>query len=110
MGCRVAWKCFVACLFFDESQHPTCPHSRHIRRCTHRSPIWRHSSHPFVLGFTLWIWSRCVHAGIWATSYIDKMLSRRFRVRCDEARTTPDETFLFVSHFHPKRLCRVHEM
>ena len=52
MGCLVAWKCFVACLFFELSQHPTCPQIRHMRRCTQVSPIFRHSSQPFALGFT----------------------------------------------------------
>ena len=28
-GCLLRWKCLVACLFFDESQQPTWPHSRH---------------------------------------------------------------------------------
>src|SRR2546422_6997206 len=39
IGCLVLWKCFVACLFFEESQQPTCPHSMHSRRCTQVSPI-----------------------------------------------------------------------
>jgi hypothetical protein len=39
-------------LFFDESQHPTCPHERHIRKWTHVSPDFKHSSQPFVFGFT----------------------------------------------------------
>src|SRR5918995_1161549 len=34
---------------------------RHSLRCTHVSPIWRHSSHPSALGSTSLIWSRCVH-------------------------------------------------
>ena len=51
-GWRVAWKCLVACLFFELSQHPTCPHPRHRRRCTQVSPIARHSSHPEVRAAT----------------------------------------------------------
>src|SRR5437879_12536303 len=43
IGCLVLWKCFVACLFFEESQHPTCPHSMHSRRCTQVSPIFTQS-------------------------------------------------------------------
>ena len=51
----------MACLFFDESQQPTCPHSRQRRRCTHVSPILKQSSQPFALGVTRRIWSRWVH-------------------------------------------------
>src|SRR5215510_4548958 len=43
-GCPTARKCLVACLFFDESQQPTCPQLRHNRRCTHVSPILTQSS------------------------------------------------------------------
>src|SRR6266568_3100161 len=39
-GWLVAWKCLVACLFFEESQQPTCPHVRQRRRCTQLSPIF----------------------------------------------------------------------
>ncbi len=52
IGCFVALKCFVACVFFDESQQPTCPQLRHMRSFTHGSPVLRHSSQPFVLGLT----------------------------------------------------------
>src|SRR5580658_9771776 len=73
MGCLTAWKCFVACLFFDESQQPTWPHSRHMRRCTQRSPSFRHSSQPFgVRGTTLWIWLRCVQDGMAAPPALEK--------------------------------------
>src|SRR5258708_8996039 len=51
-GWPLAWKCFVACLFLDESQQPTCPHVRQSRRCTQRSPVARHSSQPSELGVT----------------------------------------------------------
>jgi hypothetical protein len=46
IGCFVAWKCAVACLFGESSQQPTCPHVRHSRRCTQLPPILRQSSHP----------------------------------------------------------------
>jgi len=29
IGCLVEWKCFVACLFFEESQQPTWPQLKH---------------------------------------------------------------------------------
>src|SRR6266700_578061 len=61
IGWFVAWKCLVACLFLEESQQPTCPHSRQRRRCTHVSPIFKQSSQPFALGVTCRIWLRCVH-------------------------------------------------
>src|SRR6266853_3930084 len=61
IGCLEEWKCFVACLFFDESQQPTWPHIRHSRKCTQVSPIFKQSSQPFALGVTSLIWSRCVH-------------------------------------------------
>src|SRR5437868_12136981 len=43
-GCLVRWKCLVACLFLDESQQPTCPHSKHSRRWTQLSPVLMQSS------------------------------------------------------------------
>src|SRR5260221_9085083 len=61
IGWLVAWKCLVACLFFESSQQPTCPHSRQRRKCTQVSPIFKQSSHPLALGVTSRIWSRCVH-------------------------------------------------
>src|SRR5438132_6978506 len=61
MGWPVVWKCRVACLFFEESQQPTCPQIRHRRRCTHVSPIFKQSSQPLALGVTSLILSRCVH-------------------------------------------------
>src|SRR5258708_14317684 len=62
IGWSVAWKCFVACLLLLESQQPTCPQMRQIRRCTHVSPVFRQSSQPCALGVTSLIWSRCVQA------------------------------------------------
>jgi hypothetical protein len=52
IGCRVALKCFVACLFLLESQQPTCPQLRHSRKCTHVSPVRKQSSQPGALGVT----------------------------------------------------------
>src|SRR5258708_38304705 len=59
-GCFVALKCFVACLFLEESQQPTWPQLKHSRKCTQLSPIFRHSSQPLVFGLTRLIGSRCV--------------------------------------------------
>src|SRR2546428_6397573 len=59
IGCCVWRKCLVACLFFESSQQPTCPHVRHKRRCTHSSPVFRQSSHPSALGVTSRIWVTC---------------------------------------------------
>src|SRR6266567_5877735 len=61
IGCLVVWKCLVACLFFESSQHPTCPQVRQRRRCTQVSPVFKQSSQPFALGVTCRIWSRWVH-------------------------------------------------
>src|SRR5262249_2753810 len=58
-GWPVAWKCFVACLFLDESQQPMWPHVRQSRRCTHRSPVARHCSQPCDWGVTGRICSTC---------------------------------------------------
>src|SRR6185437_2955996 len=59
MGCLERWKCLVACLFLEESQQPTWPQVRQIRRCSHSSPLLRHSSQPLALGVTLAIVFRC---------------------------------------------------
>ena len=58
-GCLDAWKCFLACLFLEESQQPTCPHDRQRRRWTHLSPIFMHSSQPCLVVCLILIWSRC---------------------------------------------------
>jgi hypothetical protein len=42
------------------SQHPTCPHSTHIRRCTQVPPLARHSWHPGWFTLEIRIWSRWV--------------------------------------------------
>src|ERR1700737_1538696 len=53
IGCPVAWKCLVACLFGESSQQPTCTQLRQIRRCSPTLPVFRHSSQPSALGVTL---------------------------------------------------------
>src|ERR1700737_2875362 len=52
-GCRVAWKCLVACWLGESSQQPTWPQLRQIRKCSHLPPLFRHSSQPSALGVTL---------------------------------------------------------
>src|ERR1700728_2700677 len=61
IGWCVAWKCFVACLFGESSQQPTCPQARQMRRCTHGLPVFRHSSQPRALGCTFLMVSRWEH-------------------------------------------------
>jgi len=46
-------------LILDESQQPTCPQARQIRRWNHVSPSFKHSSHPSALGLTFRIVPRC---------------------------------------------------
>ena len=53
IGWCVERKCFVACLFFESSQHPTWPQVRQRRRCTQVSPMARHSSQPAVFGLSV---------------------------------------------------------
>src|SRR5207302_3468176 len=67
IGCFAARKCLVACLFLDSSQQPTCPQVRHRRRCTHVSPILRHSSQPLLRGrlvLTRSRWLHCISADV----------------------------------------------
>src|SRR4051794_2478130 len=45
-GCAAERACAVACRLGDESQQPTWPHSRQIRRCSHLPPVRRQSSQP----------------------------------------------------------------
>src|ERR1017187_7130957 len=68
IGWCVPRQCLVACLFLELSQQPTCPHVRHSRRCAHSSPIFRHSSHPFELGFTFRISLTCWQVSLIAES------------------------------------------
>jgi hypothetical protein len=64
MGWWVLRKCFVACLFLEESQQPTCPQVRQRRRWTHSSPVFRQSSQPRALGVTSRISLKCVQVAI----------------------------------------------
>src|SRR4029077_11416688 len=50
MECCVAWKCLVACRFFESSQQPTCPQVLQSRRWTQVSPSLRYSSQPRLRG------------------------------------------------------------
>src|SRR5687767_3723152 len=61
MGCCVARKWRTACLFLDESQQPTWPHSMHMRSCSQVSRTRMQSSQPEPLGHTLRIRSTCEH-------------------------------------------------
>src|SRR5215207_6069356 len=82
IGCVVAWKCFVACLFFEESQHPTWPQMRQSRRWTQVSPICRHSSQPWgVRGVTSRIWSRWVHGTVMLLSLSTDKTGRPLQYR-----------------------------
>src|SRR6266852_318045 len=74
IGWLVAWKCLVACLFFEESQQPTCPHVRQSRRWTQVSPIFKQSSHPLELGVTSRIWSRWRHCCAMCLCFLSLML------------------------------------
>ena len=47
----MAWKCLVACLLGLESQQPTWPQVRQVRRWTHCEWFFMHSSQPVVLGW-----------------------------------------------------------
>src|SRR5258706_4977500 len=61
IGCRVAWKCVVACVLLELSQQPTWPQVRHRRRCTQVSLMTRHSSQPSLFGWSVLTRFRCVH-------------------------------------------------
>jgi hypothetical protein len=43
--------CFEACWFGELSQQPICPHSAHLRRCSHHPPVARQSTQPVLDGF-----------------------------------------------------------
>src|SRR5580658_5526223 len=51
-GCPDALACAVACWLGELSQHPMCPHSVHLLRCSHQPPASRHSTQPVPLGGT----------------------------------------------------------
>ena len=56
--------CLVACLFGDESQQPTSPQVRQIRRWHHGSPAARHWGQPSTSSGSSvsWTLSRCEQA------------------------------------------------
>src|SRR5216683_7072664 len=95
MGWPVPWKCRVACLFFEESQQPTCPQIRHSRRWTHVSPIFKQSSQPLALGVTCWIWSRCVHCFAMDSFFLDVCRGlRNPKIRTKYRRITANVLFV----------------
>ena len=47
-GWPLSRACALACRLGEESQQPTWPHPRQIRRWHHWPPIARHSSHPAI--------------------------------------------------------------
>src|SRR5689334_14733820 len=53
-------KCFVACLFFEESQQPTCPQERQSRRWIQVSPNFTQSSQTCFSVVRNLIWSVCL--------------------------------------------------
>src|SRR5580698_4183381 len=80
-GCCVSWKCARAWRFFDESQQPTWPHSRHMRRCTQVSPVLRQSSHPLADGFTLFMCSfPCSQVGFATVSLLLVLIQVHSRI------------------------------
>src|SRR6266852_1885550 len=76
-GCLLLWKCLVACLFFDESQHATWPHSRHIRKCTHVSTVFMQSSQTRLSVLVNLTWLRCVHSSAIVPSSNLAIIERR---------------------------------
>jgi len=59
----LARACFDACVLGDESQQRVTPHVWHVRRCTHRAPIFTHSSHSRAFAcLTVAIFSMCPQA------------------------------------------------
>src|SRR5215471_5609063 len=77
IGCPTFWKCFVACLFLDESQQPTCPQLRQSRRCTQESPILMHSSQTCVCVEVILIWFVCLQ--VFAITLLSYALGRLWR-------------------------------
>jgi hypothetical protein len=80
IGCPLAPACAVACLFGDESQQPIFPHVIHMRRCTQRLPIFRHSSQPAIVSGSdvTSIWSRWLQIA----SLLDMSFSSRSSFAC----------------------------
>src|SRR5213078_3992630 len=66
IGWPLSPPCAVACLFGDESQQPIFPHVMHMRRCTQRLPIFKHSSHPAISAgrAVTSTWSRWLQIGL----------------------------------------------
>ena len=58
--CAVLLKCARACLFLEESQQPTYPQVRHMRKCTQRSPVFAQSSQEVLSDETTRISDSCV--------------------------------------------------
>jgi len=86
MGCCVAWKCLVACRFFESSQQPTCPQVLQSRKCTQVSPSLRHSSQPRLRGRlvrTKSKWRHCVGMTSLPSPYHDRnaFMERRLQSR-----------------------------
>src|SRR5439155_19635710 len=60
-GCPLARACLLACRLGDESQQSVAPQLWHVRRCTHREPVFTHSSHSCcfacftVLMLSIWV-------------------------------------------------------
>jgi hypothetical protein len=50
IACPDSVACARACLFGDESQQRIVPQLMHRRRCSQRSPVFRHSSQPAMAG------------------------------------------------------------
>src|SRR4051812_15648430 len=74
IGCSEPWAWAVACLLGESSQQPTWPHSRQMRRCTQRPPIFRQSSQPLV---GRWV-SRGVSLVTWPQGFDRSMRSTAF--------------------------------
>jgi hypothetical protein len=66
IGWPLAFAWAFACRCGDSSQQATCPHSRHIRRCSQGVPPAKHSSHPSTDSGSRRIltWARCPHLAI----------------------------------------------
>src|SRR3981081_4321055 len=104
IGWLVAWKCLVACLFGESSQHPTCPQVRQRRRCTQLSPLLRHSSHPRgVLGAWSLAARRCAQS---STSPVTAPTIRAYRSYPPAVASTRGATVEFrnVSKRYPGQL------
>jgi hypothetical protein len=94
IGCWVAWKCLVACRFFESSQQPTCPQVLQSRKWTQVSPSLRHSSQPRLRGRLVRTKSKCRHC-VGMTLYractnlhsnAESSMDRPRATRCSEVR------------------------